>query len=74
MDGQVTAQAGRRWEDQVVRRELFEAAHPDVTISLPGPGLPWLGVVPLPGGGQQTVTAPDLGRLLDQLDALPGPA
>jgi hypothetical protein len=61
---------GTSWVDQVVRRQLFETAHPDVTISHPGIAQPWSGVVPLPGGGAETVTSHELGYLLDTLERI----
>ena len=47
------------WVDQVVRREAFEAAHPDVKIQAHTPGQPWTALVPMPDGSEVTVT--DLG-------------
>jgi hypothetical protein len=59
---------GRHPADQVVRRNEFEARHPDVTISY-RPGVAWAGVVPI-GGGEETITAFELGELLDRLEIL----
>jgi hypothetical protein len=62
------AQAG--CVDQVVRRQLFEAAHPDIQICYPGAARPWEGVITLPDGGAKTVTASELRHLLDRLETL----
>ena len=53
--------------DQVVRRERFEAAHPDVVIRPPGKHS-MLYVAEVPGVGE--VTSFDLRSLLDKLDQL----
>jgi hypothetical protein len=59
------------WVDQVVRREAFEAAHPDVKIQAHTPGRPWTALVPMPDGSEVTVTDPgELGGLLDELESL----
>jgi len=55
-----------------VRRERFEAAHPDVKITFTRPlGMPgiWTGVVPI-DGSEKKVTRYDLGAILDDLEAL----
>lgn len=59
------------WVDQVVRREAFEAAHPDVKIQAHTPGQPWTALVPMPDGSEVTVTDPgELAGLLDELESL----
>jgi len=57
------------WRDNVVRRQDFEAAHPDV-IWPPRhePGVLWVAYVPMPDGSSLEVTATELGWLLDKLE------
>ena len=67
--GNDTPECRTAWRDNVVRRQDFEAAHPDV-IWPPGHGLgaPWAAFVPMPDGTFLEVTdATELGRLLDKL-------
>jgi hypothetical protein len=57
------------WRDNVVRRQDFKVAHPDV-IWPPRheAGTPWVAYVPLPDGTfLEVVDATELGRLLDKL-------
>lgn len=63
-------QEGRpvRWVDQVVRRHIFEGAHPEVTISYLGAGRPWAALIALPGAAEERVTAYELEELLDRLE------
>jgi hypothetical protein len=59
------------WRDNVVRRQAFEAAHPDV-IWPPRSGLdaPWVAYVSMPDSTFLEVTdTSELGRLLDKLAA-----
>jgi hypothetical protein len=58
------------WRDNVVRRQDFEVAHPDV-IWLPRHGLdtPWVAYVPMLDGAFLEVSdATELGQLLDKLE------
>jgi hypothetical protein len=57
------------WQDNVVCRRDFEAAHPDI-IWPPRhePGALWVAYVPLPDDSFLEVTATELGRLLDKLE------
>ena len=57
------------WRDNVVRRQDFEVAHPDV-IWPPRhePGAPWVAYVPMPDDTfLEVADATELGRLLDKL-------
>jgi hypothetical protein len=57
------------WRDNVVRKQAFEAAHPDV-IWPPrhGSDHPWVAYVPMPDSTFLEVTdTTELGRLLDKL-------
>jgi hypothetical protein len=57
-------------EDSVVRRQRFEAAHPEITITPPGPGrLLWTARA----GGRVLAAAYWLDQLLDDLAWLEGP-
>ena len=60
-------------EDTVVRMRRFEQAHPETVILPPAAGR-WRAVVPpglIPGDGTATTLgAWDLGKLMDQLDAI----
>jgi len=60
---------GRLWVDQVVRREEFEQAHPEVTITLTREDWTWHGVISA-DGRETEVTANDLCILLDKLEVL----
>ena len=55
------------YEDQVPRKQAYEAAHPDVRITFCGPY--WRAVVP-EAHGETTITRYDLRDLLDALEAL----
>ncbi len=58
--------------DPVVRRQRFEAAHPEAVILPPAAGR-WREVLPaglIPGRTSTTLGAWDLGDLLDQLDEI----
>ena len=59
--------------DPVVRRQRFEAAHPEAVILPPAAGR-WRAVLPaglIPGvGTRTTLGAWDLGDLMDQLDEI----
>ncbi len=57
------------WRDNVVRRQDFGIAHPDVIWpSGHEPGAPWVAYVPMPDGTFLEVTdATELGQLLDKL-------
>ena len=63
--------------DPVVRRQRFEAAHPEAVILPPAAGR-WRAVLPagvIPGDGTRTTLgAWDLGDLMDQLDEILPPA
>jgi len=64
-----TAECRDAWRDNVVRRQDFEAAHPDVIWPpLPEPGAPWIAYVPARDGMFLEVTDnTELGQLLDKL-------
>jgi hypothetical protein len=67
--GNDTPECRTAWRDNVVRRQDFEAAHPDV-IWPPGHGLgaPWVAFVPMPDDTfLEVADATELGRLLDKL-------
>jgi hypothetical protein len=53
------------WQDQVPRRQAFEAAHPEVDISFLSTA--WQAVIPLPDG-EHVVVRYELADLLDALD------
>jgi hypothetical protein len=57
------------WRDNVVRRQDFEAAHPDVIWPPRNEaGAPWVAYVPMPDGTcLEVADATELGRLLDKL-------
>lgn len=56
------------WRDNVVRRQDFEAAHPDVIWLQHEFDTPWVAYVPMPDGAFLEVTdTTELGRLLDKL-------
>jgi hypothetical protein len=55
------------YADQVPRRQSFEAAHPDVTITYQGPH--WQAVIPEPTG-ETVIVRYSLKQLLDKLDEL----
>ena len=58
------------WQDQVPRRQAFEQAHPEVTITPPGgPRIRWEAVIP----DRDPVKRFHLSDLLDALEALLGP-
>jgi len=61
----------------VVRRQRFEAAHPEAVILPPAAGR-WRAVLPaglIPGDGTKTTLgARDLGDLMDQLDEILSPS
>lgn len=56
------------WRDNVVRRQDFEAAHPDVIWLQHEFGTPWVAYVPMQDGAFLEVSdTTELGRLLDKL-------
>jgi hypothetical protein len=57
------------WRDNVVRRQDFEVAHPDVIWPpFQEPGAPWVAYVPMPDASfLEVADAAELGRLLDKL-------
>jgi hypothetical protein len=55
------------WRDNVPRREQYEAAHPEVTITYDRGA--WTAEIP----GRKPIVQHDLGRLLDALEALDEP-
>ena len=60
-----------RWqvpEDQVTRRERFQAAHPEVHIEY-RPGQAWRASWPTSGGQSEDARALELRWLLDELEA-----
>jgi hypothetical protein len=57
------------YADQVIRRERYELAHPNVEINYVSPS--WVGTVP---GYPRPFVRYDLRRLLDILEALDEPA
>jgi hypothetical protein len=62
---------GTPWQDQVPRREAFEAAHPEVVITPPGrtAGALWRAVVPGQHSNDMFLRY-ELCDLLDALEAL----
>ena len=61
---------GIPWQDQVLRQQAFEQAHPEVTISYLSTA--WQAAVP-DGDMTRYVTRFELKDLLDVLEALSGP-
>jgi hypothetical protein len=57
------------WRDNVVRRQDFEVAHPDVIWPPRSKaGVPWVAYVPVPDGAfLELADATEFGRLLDRL-------
>jgi hypothetical protein len=53
--------------DQVLRRQAYERAHPDVEIIYLSPY--WQAIV-REDAGQTIITRPSLGKLLDKLESL----
>ena len=58
------------YTDQVVRRERYETANPDVTITHDPPT--WQAVIP-EENGETVITRHDLKALLDKLESLGSP-
>jgi hypothetical protein len=55
-------------EDQVVRRERFSRAHPEVSIEFRRETWKWEGTYPTSGNGPQTVYCSELRDVLDTLE------
>ena len=62
----MTVRGEPAYEDQVPRREAYEAAHPDVEIIYRGPY--WKAIV-REESGETVITRYDLKDLLDKLEA-----
>ena len=61
---------GQPWRDQVPRRQAFEEAHPEVTITAGGsPGAWWQAAIDAGGGEVEYLTRFELSDLLDVLEA-----
>jgi hypothetical protein len=60
---------GNPEEDTVVRRQRFEAAHPEITLTPPGAGTAFWTAR---RDGEILASHHDLGRLLDALERLTG--
>jgi hypothetical protein len=54
--------------DQVLRRQAYERAHPDVEIIYLSPV--WQAIIREDNDGKTIVTRPSLGKLLDKLESL----
>jgi hypothetical protein len=55
-------------EDQVVRRQKFSQAHPEINIVYRAETFHWEATYPTSGNGTQTVHSPELKEVLDTLE------
>ena len=56
------------WRDNVVRREMLEAAHPDLDISYTDHGWTYTATWDGADGKRRTYRSTDLGQLLDHVE------